>query len=123
MFENTFPQNKFTKNHDKSFPKNETDLRFEKLVLEKEMSTLETISTTARLISRMKPLSLAEFKVIADEYINFRIKRKEFEKALYYSYNALVDCIKDPENPEKQERKNKILDYISLCAQEIKNKN
>ncbi len=105
MFENTFPQNEFTRNHDKSFPKNETDLRFEKLVLEKEMSTLETISTTARLISRMKPLSLAEFKVITDEYIDFRIKRKEFEKALYYSYSALVDCIKDPENTEKQERK------------------
>lgn len=122
MFENKqFPQNEFVKNHDKSFPKNDLDLQFEQLVSEKELGTLDVISATARLITRMEPINPEEFKLIADEYIDFRIKNKEFSKALYYSYTALVDCLKDAENPEKQQRKNKILDYISLCVQEMKN--
>jgi hypothetical protein len=124
MFENPqFPKNEFVKKHDESYPKGELDLQLEKLISDQEISTLGAISATARLITRMKPMEPGEFKMLADEYIDFRIERKEFDKALYYSYNALVDCIKDAENPEKQARKNKILDYIALCAQKMKDDN
>jgi hypothetical protein len=121
MFGNEkFPQNEFVKKHDESFPKRELDLRLEKLVSEEDLTTLDVISATARLITRMKPLETEEFKAIVDGYIDYRIENKEFAKALYYSYSALFDCLKDEENADKQQRKNKVLDYISLCAQKMK---
>lgn len=124
MFENTpFPKNDFVQKHDESYPKWDIDSQFERLVSDKGMDVVDVISTTARLITRMEPMEPEIFKAIADEYIDFRIKNKEFDKALYYSYSVLVDCLKDAENSEKQKRKNKILDYIALCAQEMKNKN
>ncbi len=119
----TFPVNEFTEKHDKSFPKNRIDSQFEQLVSNEGMSTLGVISTTARLITRIKPLELKEFQTIVDEYIDIRIENQEFEKALYYAYVAFVDCLKDPENQEKQERKGKILEYIALCAEQMKENN
>ena len=118
-----FPKNEFTEEHDRLFPKRGVDLQFEKLVSSEHMDTLDVVSTTARLITRMKPMEAEEFKMIVDEYIDLRIKRKEFSKALYYSYTALVDCLKDTQNQEKQSKKNKILDYITLCAKNMKGEN
>jgi hypothetical protein len=116
----TLPHNKFIKEHDKSFPKRDIDLQFEELVSNANMSTLEVISTTARLITRIEPMEPRDFEALVDGYIDLRIERGEFSKALYYSYIALVDCFKDPENIAKQEKKNKILNYIVLCAQKMK---
>lgn len=123
MFENTpFPKNDFVDKHDERYPKNEIDSQFEQLVLREGMDVVDVTSATARLITRMEPMKPEIFNMIVDEYIDFRIKNKEFDKALYYSYSVLVDCMKDAGNLEKQGRKNKILDYIALCAQEMKNK-
>lgn len=119
----TFPANEFTEKHDKSFPKKGIDLQFEQLISKEGMSTLSVISTIARLITRIKPLELKEFLTIVDTYIDIRIANQEFEKALYYAYVAFVDCLKDPNNQAKQERKKKILEYIILCAEKMKNNN
>ena len=114
-----FPQNDFIAEHDRLFPKREIDLKFEALVTENNLDTLEVISTTARLITRVESLKTESFKDLFD-YIVFRMEREEFSKALYYAYTALVGCLKDSENQEKQQRKNKILDYIALCAEKMK---
>lgn len=115
-----FPKNDYVNNHDEQFPKRGIDLEFEKFVSEKEISTLQAISATARLITRMEPLSILDFESITDEYIDLRINNKEFDKALYYSYTVLVDCLKDAGNPEKMKRKNKILDYMTLCIEAMR---
>ncbi len=115
-----FPKTDFVAEHDKSFPRTETDLKFEQLVRDNDMDTLQVISAAARLITRVEPVQIESFKELVDWYIGFRIERGEFSKALYYAHTALVDCLKDPENKEKQQRKNKILDYIALCAERMK---
>ena len=84
------------------------------------MSTVEVISATARLITRVSPMEIKSFNELVEWYVNFRIERGEYSKALYYAYTALVDCLKDPANEEKQQKRDKILDYIAFCAQKMK---
>lgn len=115
-----FPKNDYTEQHDRAFPRRPIDLKFEALVVENDIDTISAVTATARLITRMKPISLEEFKIITDEYIDIRIERGEFEKVLYYAYTVLVDCLKDSENQEKQQRKNKILGYIALCVDKMR---
>lgn len=105
--------------HDKLFPKREIDTQFEKIVYDNELSTIEAISFTSRLITRLKPIDIYEFKSLI-EYIELRIEMGEFGKALYYAYTAFVDSEKDPENIEKQELRNKIFDLITECSQKLK---
>jgi hypothetical protein len=96
------------------------DLKFQALAAENNMDPISAVTAAARLISTMKPIDVEEFKIITDQYIDIRIERGEFEKALYYAYTVLVDCLKDSENQEKQQRKNKILDYIALCVEKMR---
>ncbi|MFH1255442.1 MAG: hypothetical protein V1667_03165 [bacterium] len=93
--------------------------KFENLIDELGVNSMEITSFYAQKISKMPGLEIKKFEDII-KYAKFRMERQEWDKAYYYLNFIFFDAFRDSENVVKNKNRNQIIDLMNECLENLR---